>query len=125
MDRGLAEEPWPPERGAGRRVDDPHAREALIEVTEKLRAEIARASLPFDLAGAAEVRQERELLLHRLDGYVLPRLRRMDAPLLVVIGGSTGAGKSTLTNSLVGVPVSPAGVLRPTTRSPVLVVAGA
>ncbi len=45
----------------------------------------------------------------------------MDAPLLMVVGGSTGAGKSTLVNSLVGAPVSPAGVLRPTTRAPVLV----
>src|SRR3712207_4503799 len=44
----------------------------------------------------------------------------MDAPLLMVVGGSTGAGKSTLVNSLVGSVVSPAGVLRPTTRAPVL-----
>src|SRR6266511_3290913 len=44
-----------------------------------------------------------------------------DAPMLVVVGGSTGAGKSTLINSLVRAPVSPAGVLRPTTRAPVLV----
>ncbi|MGW7595508.1 dynamin family protein, partial [Streptomyces rubiginosohelvolus] len=41
--------------------------------------------------------------------------------LLAVIGGSTGAGKSTLVNSLVGRRVSEAGVLRPTTRTPVLV----
>ena len=45
----------------------------------------------------------------------------MAAPLLMVVGGSTGAGKSTLVNSLVGAPVSLAGVLRPTTRWPVLV----
>ena len=45
----------------------------------------------------------------------------MDAPLLMVVGGSTGAGKSTLVNSLVGAQVSAAGVLRPTTRAPVLV----
>src|SRR3712207_6005789 len=45
----------------------------------------------------------------------------MDAPLLMVVGGSTGAGKSTLVNSLVGASVSPSGVLRPTTRAPVLV----
>jgi energy-coupling factor transporter ATP-binding protein EcfA2 len=45
----------------------------------------------------------------------------MDAPALIVVGGSTGAGKSTLLNSLVRSVVSPAGVLRPTTRAPVLV----
>src|SRR4051794_7015910 len=45
----------------------------------------------------------------------------MDAPLLMVVGGSTGAGKSTLVNSLVGEEVSASGVLRPTTRAPVLV----
>jgi GTPase Era involved in 16S rRNA processing len=38
-----------------------------------------------------------------------------------VIGGPTGAGKSTLVNSLVRSPVSPTGILRPTTRRPVLV----
>ena len=38
----------------------------------------------------------------------------------MVVGGSTGAGKSTLVNSLIGAEVSPAGVLRPTTRAPVL-----
>ena len=49
-----------------------------------------------------------------------PRLRQMEAPVLMVVGGSTGAGKSTLVNSLIGTVVSPAGVLRPTTRHPVL-----
>ncbi len=51
----------------------------------------------------------------------MPRLKDPDAPLLAVVGGSTGAGKSTLVNSLVGRRVSEAGVLRPTTRTPVLV----
>jgi hypothetical protein len=59
--------------------------------------------------------------LAQLDDYLLPRLSRLDAPLLVVVGGSTGAGKSTLVNSLVRAPVSTPGVLRPTTRAPVLV----
>ncbi|MEV6932120.1 ABC transporter [Dactylosporangium sp. NPDC051485] len=60
-------------------------------------------------------------MVAQLDDYLLPRLERLDAPLLVVVGGSTGAGKSTLVNSLIRTPVSPAGVLRPTTRAPVLV----
>jgi hypothetical protein len=38
-----------------------------------------------------------------------------------VVGGPTGAGKSTIVNSMVRAPVSPAGVLRPTTRTPVVV----
>ena len=50
-----------------------------------------------------------------------PAWTRLDAPLLAVVGGSTGAGKSTLVNSLIGRAVSRPGVIRPTTRSPVLV----
>lgn len=44
-----------------------------------------------------------------------------DDPLLVVVGGPTGAGKSTLVNSVLGQVVSDVAVLRPTTRVPVLV----
>ena len=64
-------------------------------------------------------------VVDQIDDYLLPRLRDLDAPLLTVVGGSTGAGKSTLVNSLVGAPVTTSGVLRPTTRSPVLVCAAA
>src|SRR5918995_7136400 len=39
---------------------------------------------------------------------------------LELAGAPTGAGKSTFLNSRVGTEVSPAGVLRPTTRAPVL-----
>ena len=59
--------------------------------------------------------------LRRLQDVVLPRLEDADAPLLVVVGGSTGSGKSTLVNSLLGRNVSRAGAVRPTTRRPVLV----
>jgi energy-coupling factor transporter ATP-binding protein EcfA2 len=94
---------------------------ALLDAIGRLRGELARASLGLEVAGAAEARRARDELIGQFDDYLVPRLRRIDAPMLVVVGGSTGAGKSTLVNSLVGVDVSPAGVLRPTTRSPVLV----
>jgi hypothetical protein len=96
-------------------------RSQLLAAVERLRTDVARLSLPFMVPGAEEARQIRELVLEGFDGYVLPRLRSMEAPLLVVIGGSTGAGKSTLTNSLIGTTASPVGVLRPTTRAPVLI----
>jgi energy-coupling factor transporter ATP-binding protein EcfA2 len=47
-------------------------------------------------------------------------VRRSAAPVLVALVGSTGAGKSTLVNSIVGARVSATGVRRPTTNSPVL-----
>ena len=72
-------------------------------------------------ADADRARRVHRELLDQIDDYLLPRLRALDAPVLVVVGGSTGSGKSTLVNSLVGHGVSPAGVIRPTTRTPVLV----
>ena len=87
---------------------------------ELLRDELQRHPLALDTTGADEARRVRGQLAEQIGDYLLPRLRQMDAPLLMVVGGSTGAGKSTLVNSLVGTQVTPAGVLRPTTRAPVL-----
>jgi hypothetical protein len=95
--------------------------ESLIEALATLRAELEAIELGLELPDVAEARQARDGLADQIDDYLLPRLRQMDAPLLIVVGGSTGAGKSTLVNSLVGTEVSAAGVLRPTTRAPVLV----
>ena len=86
-----------------------------------LRTAALQVSLPLPLPGAAEQRRSAGELTSQLDDYVLPRLATIDAPLLAVVGGSTGAGKSTLVNSLVGRRVSAQGVIRPTTRAPVLV----
>lgn len=66
-------------------------------------------------------RGDAQRALRRLQDVVLPRLEDADAPLLVVVGGSTGSGKSTLVNSLLGRNVSRAGAVRPTTRRPVLI----
>ncbi len=93
----------------------------LLEATELLRSELGALRLPLEVPGVDEGRGEKDTLIAQLDDYLLPRLRRMDAPVLAVVGGSTGAGKSTLVNSLVRREVTRSGVLRPTTRSPVLV----
>ena len=94
---------------------------ALVAAVQTLRDEVDAAVLPLRLPGREEAEISRLQLLRQLDDYVIPRLRSLDAPLLAVVGGSTGAGKSTLVNSIVGAEVSRAGVLRPTTTSPVLV----
>ncbi|MFG3494192.1 dynamin family protein [Streptomyces sp. NPDC047928] len=96
-------------------------RPQLLDALSALRDSVAAVRLPLPLPGAPRARQTRAELLAQLDDYLVPRLKEPEAPILAVIGGSTGAGKSTLVNSLVGRRVSEAGVLRPTTRTPVLV----
>jgi len=93
----------------------------MVTALVRLREALARVALPLDVPGAEEHRTMRQEMVDQLEDYVLPRLIQIDAPLLAVVGGSTGAGKSTLVNSLVGHRVTAPGLLRPTTRSPVLV----
>jgi len=94
---------------------------ALSVALGGLRSALDRTALPLLTPGRDRGAAECAELLAQLDDYLLPRLRQIDAPLLTVVGGSTGAGKSTLVNSLVGAVVTQPGVLRPTTRAPVLV----
>jgi hypothetical protein len=94
---------------------------ALPDALIRLRDALTSLTLGLELPGGNRARTTRDELAAQIDDYLLPRLRQMDAPLLMVVGGSTGAGKSTLVNSLVRETVSRAGVLRPTTRTPVLV----
>jgi hypothetical protein len=94
---------------------------ALVDALEVLRSRLTAVRLPLDAPGAPAARADMRAALDQLDDYLLPRLRAQGAPLLVVVGGSTGAGKSTLVNSLLGEQVSAPGVLRPTTRAPLLV----
>jgi hypothetical protein len=93
----------------------------LLGAVVRLRQGLLDHDLPLAAADAVPAREERTGLIKQLDDYVVPRLLEIDAPLLCVVGGSTGSGKSTLVNSIVRERVTEPGVLRPTTRSPVLV----
>lgn len=93
----------------------------LVDSLTQLRDALAGARFPLDLPDQAQGKETARQIITQLDDYVLPRLANLDAPVVAVIGGSTGAGKSTLINSIVGRVVSQPGVIRPTTKSPVLV----
>ena len=72
-------------------------------------------------AGALEIsavpaRKRIAQLREHVARHIRPRAVSLDAPLLVLIVGPTGAGKSSLFNALVGRRASATGVLRPTTR---------
>jgi len=78
-----------------------------------------RTALLRDDEAAGSKDRARQLRDH-VRAYVLPRARALESPLLVVLLGPTGAGKSTLMNTLARASVSRTGVLRPTTREAVL-----
>src|SRR2546430_17727180 len=70
-----------------------------------------------DAPGAKE--RARQLRDH-VRAYVIPRARALESPLLVVLLGPTGAGRSTLMNTLARATASRTGGLRPPTRQAVL-----
>lgn len=98
------------------------SRAQLLDVLTDTVGDLDRLELSLVAPGVEEARRLRSSLIGQIRDHVLPRLADADMPAVVVIGGSTGAGKSTLINSVLGAEVSDAGVLRPTTRTPVLVV---
>lgn len=90
----------------------------LIERSDRL-ALLAQRRIALDVGGPAARERARQLRDH-LDGFIRPRAADVDAPLLVLLLGPTGAGKSSLLNTIAGAEVSQAGVLRPTTREAIL-----
>ncbi len=92
-----------------------------IAALSTLQSSLDSAAIKLALPGSDSAQAKSTELRDQIGDYLIPRLQRLDAPLLSVLGGSTGSGKSTITNTLARGDVSPAGVLRPTTRAPVLI----
>ncbi|OUM39656.1 dynamin family protein [Arthrobacter sedimenti] len=92
----------------------------LPPLLREVRGALENLAFPLALPSSADARESAVAARAQLNDYILPRLASLDAPLIAVVGGSTGAGKSTLVNALVGRPVSVTGAVRPTTRQPLL-----
>ncbi|MDH3606558.1 MAG: GTPase domain-containing protein [Acidimicrobiia bacterium] len=82
----------------------------------------ALESFQFRVPGTGQAAKERSRaeLVRSIREYLLPRLDDPDAPVVAVLVGPTGSGKSIMLNSLAGQRASEPGALRPTTRSPVV-----
>jgi len=87
----------------------------LVDRLERLADRRGAIRMPSDGARARAAR-----LRDHLAGHVRVRARSLDAPLVVLLLGPTGAGKSTLFNTIAGRAASPTGVLRPTTRTAIV-----
>ena len=87
---------------------------ALRDLVERLTtlAERRLQATPRSEPAMARARQ----LADHLRGHVRVRAASLDAPVVVLLVGPTGAGKSTIFNTIAGRSASQTGVLRPTTR---------
>lgn len=86
----------------------------------RLRSFLGQVKFPLREPHAQDAEGVLRDILAQLDDYIVPRLSRLDAPLVAVVGGSTGSGKSTLVNALVGENYAQVSAIRPTTRHPLL-----
>ena len=68
----------------------------MLTALVRLRGALQDARLPLEVPDVETQRESLSEMVDQLEDYVIPRLMTIDAPLLTVVGGSTGAGKSTL-----------------------------
>src|SRR3546814_11286770 len=74
----------------------------MLTALVRLRSALQEISFPLDVPGVEDQRAARAEMVDQLEDYVIPRLMTIDAPLLTVVGGSTGAGKSRSEERRVG-----------------------
>ncbi|WP_062135450.1 GTPase domain-containing protein [Demequina aestuarii] len=91
---------------------------ALLDALVDTRDVVAGIELPIPLGDAESTRELRAHMLDQLDHHLIPRVREEASPAIVVVAGSTGAGKSTVVNALLDEQLTASGVLRPTTKVP-------
>ena len=63
----------------------------MLTALVRLRGALQAAALPLEGPGVDEQRGVRAEMVDQLEDYVIPRVMSVEAPLLVVVGGSTGA----------------------------------
>src|SRR6187402_2732829 len=91
---------------------------ALLDALVDTRRAVGDVALPIPIEGVEEARVLVTQTLDQLDHHLIPRVEEEASPAIVVVAGSTGSGKSTVVNALLGEQLTPEGVLRPTTRVP-------
>ncbi len=89
-----------------------------FEAYEAVRRLAEACTDPWPLV-PSELDEHRRRVWQLASGTLLPALQERGGPLLAVIAGPTGVGKSTLLNGFAGRRVSAASALRPTTATPV------
>ena len=101
-------------------VTQPEQIEGLVAALDALAGAVGMVEFDLPTPNRAQHRVDRDRIAADVAGSAA-RLRHLEAPLLVVVGGVTGAGKSTFVNTMLGRDALATGPVRPTTSVPALI----